>query len=505
MGRWILRTIVALGIVGVIAFAACQLLPERFAVNVPIRNALFGTPGKPPAPGLLGTRVRAAEGLSVGLFAELPRARALRPTPTGDLLASVPREGRVVLLERDADGDGRSDGVRELLSGLNRPHGMDLYEGWLYVAETDAIGRVRFDAAARSVSGPFERVVTGLPGGGNHWTRTIRFGPDGWLYVSVGSSCNVCIEEDPRRAALLRFRPDGSGAETYATGLRNAVGFDWRPDSGELYATDNGRDLLGDDYPPCELGRVVKGGFYGWPHANGDRDPDPDFGEGHEDEIATSIPPAHSFRAHNAPLGIVFLQRPLGARLPRGTAVVALHGSWNRTEKDGYKVVSLQFAPAGKIEERDLLWGFLEGDDVVGRPVDVATGPDGEIYVSDDYAGAVYRITEGEQAEGGAAAAPGERRRADPLAGLDAAEREAASARGADLYEANACFRCHEPARAEAGVVPTPLRGLGERYDVAALAAFLAAPTPPMPLAPLSDAERRDVAVYLLAGSPAAR
>jgi glucose/arabinose dehydrogenase len=507
MGRWFLRAIATLGLIGVAVLGACLLLPERFAVNVPIRNALFGTPGAAPSPDLLGTRVRVPEGLSVGLFAELPRIRALRVTAAGDLLASVPREGRVVLLERDADGDGRSDGTRELLRGLNRPHGMDVRGEWLYVAETDAISRVRFDAAAREVSGGLERVVTGLPGGGNHWTRTLRFGPNDWLYVSVGSSCNACIEEDPRRAALLRFRPDGSGAEIYATGLRNAVGFDWRPDTGELYATDNGRDLLGDDYPPCELNRVVKGGFYGWPFANGNRDSDPDFGEGREEEIATSIPPAHPFRAHNAPLGIAFLQRPLGAALPRGTAVVALHGSWNRTLKDGYKVVSLQFAPGGEVEERDLLWGFLEEDDVVGRPVDVATGPDGEIYVSDDYAGAVYRIVEGEQqpAASAAARAAGPGAPSDPLAELPAAERAAASARGAALYETHACFRCHEPERAEAGMVPKPLGELRSRYDPTSLAAFLAAPTPPMPLAPLSDAERRDLAIHLLAEESAPR
>ncbi len=159
-----------------------------------------------------------------------------------------------------------------------------------------------------TTSGAFERVVTGLPGGGNHWTRTLRFGPDGWMYVSIGSSCNVCVEKDGRRAALMRFRPDGSGEEVFATGLRNSVGFDWRPEDGQIYATDNGRDLLGDDFPPCELNRVEKGGFYGWPVANGDRVPDPDFGKGQEARIAASIPPVHGFRAHNAPLGMTFLR-----------------------------------------------------------------------------------------------------------------------------------------------------------------------------------------------------
>jgi glucose/arabinose dehydrogenase len=212
------------------------------------------------------------------------------------------------------------------------------------------------------------------------------------MYVSIGSSCNVCEEEDGRRAAIVRYRPDGSGEEIHATGLRNAVGFDWQPGSGDLYATDNGRDLLGDDFPPCELNRVVPGGFYGWPFAHGDNRPDPDLGAGREARIAAAIPPSHGFRAHTAPLGITFVRGPGAPAWLRGAALVALHGSWNRTRKDGYAVVSLHWRPDGRIEERDFLWGFLEDEDVIGRPVDVAEGPDGAFYVSDDYAGAVYRV-----------------------------------------------------------------------------------------------------------------
>ena len=191
-------------------------------------------------------------------------------------------------------------------------------------------------------------------------------------------------------------RPDGSGEEIFATGLRNPVGFDWRPETGELYATDNGRDLLGDDFPPCELNRIERGGFYGWPYANGDRVADPDLGAGRERRIASSLSPAHAFRAHNAPLGIHFVR---GARAPRdyhGAALVALHGSWNRTRKDGYKVVSLHWRPDGAIEERDFAVGFERDEDVIGRPVDVAEGPDGAFYISDDYAGAIYRVAYGE-------------------------------------------------------------------------------------------------------------
>jgi glucose/arabinose dehydrogenase len=399
---------IACGVAVALAVGACRLLPERYAVNVPVGNGLFGRSYGAPPESAFATRLRVPEGLGIGLYAaDLPWARMLRFTPAGDLLVSLPRSGRVMLLARDADGDGRADGARALLEGLNLPHGLDLHEGWLYVAETDAVGRIRFDAERGATSGAFERVVTGLPGGKNHWTRTLRFGPDGWLYVSVGSSCNVCEEDDPRRAALLRFRPDGSGGEIHASGLRNAVGFDWRPETGELYATDNGRDLLGPDFPPCELDLVVPGGFYGWPYANGANAPDPDLGAGHEDRIRAAIPPVHAFRAHNAPLGITFVR---GERAPadlRGAALVALHGSWNRPRKDGYKVVSLHWRADGTIEERDFATGFLEEEDVIGRPVDVAEGPDGAFYVSDDYAGAVYRIAAGARPPAAGAGAPG--------------------------------------------------------------------------------------------------
>lgn len=191
---------------------------------------------------------------------------------------------------------------------------------------------------------------------------------------------------------MLRFRPDGSGEETFATGLRNSAGFDWHPESGALYATENGRDLLGDDFPPCELNKLVRGGFYGFPVANGNRRPDPDLGEGEGKRIEASIPPAHSFAAHNAPLGMTFVR---GRGVPesyRGAALVALHGSWNRTKKDGYKVVSLHWGSDGSIEERDFVTGWLVDDNVIGRPADVTEGPDGAFYIADDYAGVIWRV-----------------------------------------------------------------------------------------------------------------
>ena len=499
-----MRVAVGLAAAALLVAAACRiglgLLPERYAVNAPIRQMLLGRGVDAQSDDALRARLVVPDGFSVSLYAAgLPNARMLRFTDRGDLLLSTPRSGKVWLLARDDDHDGRADAVTSLLDGLDRPHGLDFHDGWLYVAEGSAIRRIRFDAAARRVEGALESVVAGLPNGGNHWTRSVRFGPDGKMYVTVGSSCNVCIEEDPHRAAMLRFAPDGSRQEIFATGLRNSVGFDWQPGTNALYATDNGRDLLGDDIPPCELNRVVQGGFYGWPFAWGDKQPDPDVGKGHEADVARSLPPAHAFRAHNAPLGMTFVRGPNAPAAIRGDALVALHGSWNRTHKDGYKVVALRWSADGAIAERDFLAGFVRDEQAIGRPVDVAEGPDGAIYVSDDYAGAVYRVAMGAVAAAATSAAPAvPSSGGDPLAGLGAADRAHLAATGRALYEANACFRCHEAARADTGAVPAPLVKLAGKYTIESLAAFFAAPQPPMPLYPFDDDARRALAVHLL-------
>jgi glucose/arabinose dehydrogenase len=280
-----------------------------------------------------------------------------------------------------------------LLDGIGGPHGLALHEGWLYVAERTAIGRIRFDTSTGRSSGSYEHILTGLTADGFHQTKTIGFGPDGWLYLSQGSTCNVCIEDDNRRATVMRMLPDGSRPEFFATGLRNSVGFDWAPWDDALYATENGRDLLGEDTPPDELNRIEQGGFYGWPFVHGAGIRDPDFGDGHESDIQRAIAPVHALRPHNAPLGIRFLR---GANLPAGyqrTALVALHGSWNRRTLDGYKVVALDWQPDGRIVERDFVTGFLGADGIIGRPAGVTQGLGGDIFITDDYAGVVYRVT----------------------------------------------------------------------------------------------------------------
>lgn len=358
---------------------------SQWGVNPPLPKVLTSTPQSL-------SHLKIPKDFQASLYAgDLNAPRMLRVVKAG-LLVSLPSDGRVLLL-RDENGDGLADKRVTLLNDLNRPHGIDIDDNWLYVAETNAVGRIAFDAQNGQVSGQYQRILTGLPSGKGHWTRTVRVGPDGLLYVTVGSSCNVCVEDEPERAAMLRLRPDGSKHQLFATGLRNSVDFDWSPIDGEIYATDNGRDWLGDDFPPDELNRVVEGGFYGWPYANGNKVPDPDFGEGNEDLVEDSLAPAFSFRAHNAPLGMSFLKYQ-GAQYQH-SALVALHGSWNRSIKDGYKVVSLHWNGAGKIEVRDFVAGFLEDETVLGRPVGIDEAPDGTIYISDDYAGVIYRLVKG--------------------------------------------------------------------------------------------------------------
>jgi glucose/arabinose dehydrogenase len=234
-------------------------------------------------------------------------------------------------------------------------------------------------------------VIPDLPSGG-HYTRTIGFGPDGKLYLSIGSSCNVCDERDERRAAIMQYNADGSGGRVYAQGLRNAVGFVWRPGSDELWATNNGRDGLGDDIPPETINLVRDGDDFGWPYCHNGQIRDQQFGRlGSCDNVTR---PAFELQAHSAPLGLAFYS---GSAFPAdydGDLFVAFHGSWNRTTPTGYKVIRARFVSGQQTgTAEDFISGWLgAGGNYWGRPVDVTIGPDGSLYISDDYLGVVYRV-----------------------------------------------------------------------------------------------------------------
>ncbi|MCK0068447.1 PQQ-dependent sugar dehydrogenase [Kordiimonas laminariae] len=470
--------------------------PKNLNIGGPLLDFVTGKQLETPDTATMNARFQLPDGFKLGVFAEnVAHARMMRTTSRSDLVVSSMREGKVILLHADDDGDGRSDGRTVLLEGLDVPHGLALQDGYLYVAETHRIIRVPFAAATRKV-GAIESVFEGLPPGGNHRTRTIGFGPDGWLYVTIGSSCNVCIEEHEYRAAMLRMRPDGSEARIYATGLRNTVGFDWHPTTGKLYGTDNGRDLLGDDTPHCEINQIEEGQSYGWPYTYDDKQVDPDFGLGNEDKIAASKAMVHGLGAHVAPLGIKFLKPNLAPEEYDSVALVALHGSWNRSKLSGYKVVSLHYGDDGSIEQRDFLTGFEENEDVIGRPVDIEQGLDGAIYISDDYSGTIYRVGWGDIRTSAATEENGVVR--DPFEDLGEDSIRSLSAVGEVLYREQNCASCHEAGQAGEGVQVKLLQGLQSRYTLSSLQALLDTPPGPMPRPDISDEERKALAAYLL-------
>jgi len=322
--------------------------------------------------------------------AGLGGTRFLAVDPAGTLLVSIPGQGRVLALP-DRDRDGRADAVVPVAEGLDLPHGLAFHTGHLWVAETGRVRRFRWDPATLRATEPVT-VVGNIPARGAHFTRSLAFGPDGRLYVSVGSSCNVCREGDPRRAAITRYHADGSDERLFATGLRNAVGLAFHPATGALWATVNERDWRGDDLPPDYITEVKEGAFYGWPDcfvAQGKPVRDPDF-KGDAARCARVTPPTLEIQAHSAPLGLAFYT---GTQFPaayRGSLFVAYQGSWNRSVPTGYKVVRVPFTDGRPGAPEDFVTGFLAGGRAWARPVDLAVGADGALYLSAD---GIYRIS----------------------------------------------------------------------------------------------------------------
>ena len=334
-------------------------------------------------------------GFSASVFASgLGKVRLLAVHPkTGVLFASVTDADEVIALP-DANHDGKADRVVVFASGIPKAHGLTWHDGFLYVAGTDRVVRVR-DDNNDLVADAKAQTVGKLPSGGGHFTRTIRFGPDGTAFISIGSSCNVCLEENSERATIIAISADGKSRRIYASGLRNAVGITFDA-SGRLWATCNGRDLLGNELPPEPLYQVVDGGFYGWPYAYGNGIADPTFGATRPDLVAKTLPPAWEFSAHIAPLGLNFYTGDKWPKEYQGDLFIAFHGSWNSTYKKGYKVMRVHFANGQPVSASDFVTGFLQPDEKVwGRPVDIITGSDGQMYLTDDFGGRVFRVSHG--------------------------------------------------------------------------------------------------------------
>lgn len=339
--------------------------------------------------------LRTPADLHASLYATgLPNARFMALGPHGDVFVGSWGAGTVsVLLNRT--GARQASRVVTLLSGLDVPHSVAYRGGYLYVTQEDRLSRWRYDASAvRLTDG--QRVVSGIPAGGRHVTRTVGFGPDGSIYISVGSSCNECVDASDR-AVIMKYRPDGSGGQVYARGLRNAVGLAFQPGTGRLWSDDNGQDLLGDDIPPDEIDLIKQGGNYGWPYCydDGRRDPSVAAPAGY---CARTINPVVDLQAHSAPLGLTFYTaKQLPARY-RGGIFVAYHGSAARSQPTGYKVVYIPIDGTHAGTPQDVVTGWLpagatSGGAAWGRPVGLLVAADGSLLISDDQQGVVYRLS----------------------------------------------------------------------------------------------------------------
>lgn len=349
--------------------------------------------------GMIGSggpaQVPVPAGYQLGTFANgLEGPRFLAFGPDGTLYVAERGADRIVRLP-DSDGDGQADGVEVFASELRAPHSLVFHQDAWYVGVPTGVVRLE-DADGDGRADRRAVLIDNYPIGG-HATRTVLFLADGRMVVSVGSSCNVCQEQDPRRAAILVYEgPNARGEGAFATGLRNAVGLTLHPDSGELWATNNGRDLMGDDVPPDTLELVKEGGHYGWPACHSGRIIDPRHGE--EGDCDGVIDPQLEIQAHSAPLGLVFYDGDTFPRAVRGDLFIAYHGSWNRSIPTGYKVVRVPFRggrPAGEAVDFAVGWLNPEDGTVSGRPVGLAVGPAGALYVSDDKGGVIYRIAYG--------------------------------------------------------------------------------------------------------------
>ena len=350
-----------------------------------------------PGPGGLDTdlpleRIRLPDGFRISLYAEgLEDARSLARSPAGVVYVGTRRAGNVYAIVDD-DGDGDADRTWTIARGLAMPNGVAWRDGALYVAENHRV--IRFDAIDDRLDDPPVPVVVrdDFPTERSHGWRYIDFGPDGWLYVPVGAPCNICLSEDPIFASITRMRPDGSDREIYARGVRNTVGFDWHPATGELWFTDNGRDRMGDDVPPDELNRAGEPGLhFGYPFCHGGDVPDPEHGELRP--CAEFVPPARKLGAHVAALGMLFYRGDAFPAEYRHQVFIPEHGSWNRSEKTGYRVTLVRLDGNGNaISYAPFAEGWLHEGEDWGRPVDLLELPDGSLLVSDDANGVVYRI-----------------------------------------------------------------------------------------------------------------
>ncbi len=337
-------------------------------------------------------RIRLPEGFRIDVYAEVNNARSMAQSPAGIVYVGNRNEDKVYAV-RDVDGDGRADKKWVIASGLNSPNGVAFRDGDLYVAEISRI--LKFPDIESRLSNPGEPVVISdaYPAEKHHGWKYIAFGPDGRLYVPVGAPCNICEPEDEIFATITRMNADGSGREIVAHGVRNTVGFTWHPDTQELWFTDNGRDMMGDDMPNCELNHAPKIGMhFGYPYCHEGSVKDPEFGK--QRACSEFVAPVEKLGPHVAPLGLKFYTGSMFPESYRNRLFIARHGSWNRSRKSGYDLSVAKIENNQSASHEVFASGWLDEatQQSWGRPVDVLVMTDGSLLVSDDTAGVIYRI-----------------------------------------------------------------------------------------------------------------
>jgi glucose/arabinose dehydrogenase len=335
--------------------------------------------------------IRLPAGFEISLDANVPNARSITLGSEGSLFIGTLRAGKVYAVRNPAASNG-SGKVIALAEGLNMPNGVAFHDGALYVAEVNRV--LRYDNIESHLENPPRPKVINdsFPKDRAHGWKFIAFGPDGLLYVPVGAPCNIC-EPDPNRYGLIsRMKADGSGAEVFAQGIRNTAGFDWHPATKELWFTDNGRDEMGDNIPPDELNHAPKKGLdFGYPYCHGGDIPDDRYGK--KRPCSDFTPPAQKLGPHVAALGMRFYTGSMFPAEYRNQIFIAEHGSWNRSTPIGYRITLVRLENNRAVSYKPFAEGWLQGSKAWGRPVDVLVMPDGSLLVSDDEAGAIYRIS----------------------------------------------------------------------------------------------------------------
>lgn len=339
--------------------------------------------------------IKLPPGFSISVFAEVDNARSMALSPSGTLFVGNRNEDKVYAV-KDADGDFKADKRWVIAKGLNMPNGVAFKDGDLYVAEVSRI--LKFKDIENNLSNPGapEVVYDKYPTETHHGWKYIAFGPDGKLYVPVGAPCNICESEDKVFASITRMNADGTEMEVYASGIRNTVGFTWHPETKALWFTDNGRDMMGDDIPPCEFNTAPTAGLnFGYPYCHGGTIKDPEFGD--KRPCSDFVQPVQNLNAHVAPLGIKFYTGSMFPDEYKNQAFIAEHGSWNRTKKSGHLVSLVKLENGNSVGYETFAEGWLnhETQEAWGRPVDVLVLPDGSMLVSDDKGGMIYRIVYG--------------------------------------------------------------------------------------------------------------